>query len=417
MGVLIFQDWHSLNIDIKHSCEFKNQNNEQCGKLSHGKFCLYHERVLTAVKAFIAEKVDSINGVPAVSDIISLIDDSTQGTPPLVETETSIRKRSMSECSQRSTHSDRGHQDSLQLALDLSRFKKRKNLGERVRTYSGSDNSDSGLPPEPLSPTRAANPKTSRFKYLRGVSTMGKTTDLLRSGLPPTVRKLLEKKQEARRERERRISQSESGQSESESESNLDSRLENIRPKITKRFRKNTEPSIVSSASTSSLPSNITTVPTTVVPSDVPIVSSAETQQKKDVVQLINTTRVSGTVEKLTDTNNTAEVSPLREQLNVYLSTALNTTDQNTDSIASEEEIDNSMKVDESLAEGQKDSAIEEAPVFSIPKPVEEKGERSESPIPAPPIKKPRTGRLLCSIHINILSNYVLFQNLLVSAL
>ena len=135
------------------------------------------------MELYITQKVTA-GSTPNISDAVSLIE-SPEQCADSVEKKSS-KKRSLSESSDQTDTNDGQN-------VNFSRFKNTNNVRERSNSVClSSDNSDSGLPSIDLSLSPAKAVKSSRFKYLSTFST--RQQDLYKSNLPPTVRKLLDKK-------------------------------------------------------------------------------------------------------------------------------------------------------------------------------------------------------------------------------
>lgn len=195
------------------------------------RFCEYHQRVMKAVKMYVSTKVAGTQS--EVKDAVSLIQspDNSLAAPSenpslftLTATENPTkstyntnnteeenivvdkdnrviqRKRLLSD-----TTSDHDVESSTEVytnSIDFSRFKRVRTDGQRRRSNSScysSDNSES---------TAASGITLRRFKYVNNPSSSHH--ELHMSNLPPTVRKLIEKKSKMTKSDARRKSISES---------------------------------------------------------------------------------------------------------------------------------------------------------------------------------------------------------------
>uniref|UniRef100_A0A7M5X2E3 Uncharacterized protein n=2 Tax=Clytia hemisphaerica TaxID=252671 RepID=A0A7M5X2E3_9CNID len=180
-----------------NQCAFKKPGNTQCDENTTKKFCEYHERVLLAVEAFVSQKASTIPDKKSVS-AVSFIEPTSDVEIPKSPKHTMPykRKHSLSE--------SENHTETV-TNLDMSRFKRSRSNRERSNSTCQSSTDDNGT----TSLSSAAPVKTSlrgsRFKYLNNLGSSSTVNDLHLTNLPPTVRKLIEKKT-----RRRRNSQSES---------------------------------------------------------------------------------------------------------------------------------------------------------------------------------------------------------------
>ena len=150
----------------EHHCEFRKKDGTYCHNIAENRFCDYHRRVVKAVELFVADKMAAGS---SKADAVSLID--------VDESEfEAVSSRRKSDCSHEKSPSN-------------NELEKSSTTKKTTSEAKGSSTPETATAAPKISKAR----KQARFKYLRSLTTT-LNNEVLKSNLPPTVRKLLDKK-------------------------------------------------------------------------------------------------------------------------------------------------------------------------------------------------------------------------------
>ncbi|XP_057303398.1 putative uncharacterized protein DDB_G0282133 isoform X2 [Hydractinia symbiolongicarpus] len=174
-------------------CKFKKRDGKFCNMKSLQKFCDYHNRVVDAVELYIKQKIEVNKS--NVADAVSLIE-----SPDKLDANVSVKVNNSDDSSilENMSHSTRkrslsqGSEKNTSVSVDFAMLKDSINTSRQRSnsTCKSSDNSDGGS--SLMITGQKNNVKVGRFKYLKFLT--GKSSEIDKNKLPPTVRKFLDKK-------------------------------------------------------------------------------------------------------------------------------------------------------------------------------------------------------------------------------